>query len=179
MLGIQAMRTNRQTRKLAAAFLVLLSFALVPGRTVAEEQIRVAKPAPAFELKDLEGHDVKLSDFDGQALLVVFWASWDKNCKIQLPILTELQTQYGGKQFTVIGISLDSAGPDAVKSFAEEHKINFPILMFDLKVVQDFGGLNAIPTSYLIDKNHNIIEKHVGWVEKNAFETDLKAILKK
>lgn len=163
---------------LAVHVVALLTLPLLADATAAEEQVRVAKPAPAFVLKNLEGNDVKSSDFKDQALIVVFLASWDKHCRTQVPILIELQRQHGGTEFSVIGISVDN-GPEIVKRFVEQEKINFPMLMFDLKVIQDFGGLNAIPTSYLIDSNHNIIHKHVGWVEKDELEKDLKVILKK
>jgi peroxiredoxin len=135
------------------------------------------KPAPDFDLMDLAGKEVKLADFKGKALLVFFWTTWSKPCQDQLKALTELQQQYGGKDFSVLGISLDDKGADAVKSFADTQKLNFPIIMGDYKVVQDFGGLQAIPTTFLIEKNHYIIQRHVGIVEKSTLENELKSIM--
>jgi peroxiredoxin len=160
-----------------------LVLAVAPAdQATAQEQVRVAKPAPAFVLKDPAGRDVKLSDFDGQALLVCFWATWDKHSQKQLPVLIALQEEHGEnqsvKEFSVIGISVDS-GPQSVKTFAEQQKINFPIVMVDRKVIEDFGGLTAVPTTFVIDKNHNIIQKYIGWVEQKDLEADLKVILNK
>lgn len=140
---------------------------------------RIARAAPAFKLKNLDGAEVKLSDFDGKAMIVVFWATWDEWCRKQIPTLIELQQQYGTEGFTVLGISVDDKGTTVVKEFAAEHKINFPIVMTDLKVIHEFGGLTHVPTSFVIDKNHNIIQKRIGRVAKEVYEADLKAILRK
>ena len=135
------------------------------------------KPAPDFNLLDLAGKEVKLADFTGKAMLVVFWTSWSKPCQEQLKALTELQQQYGGKDFTVLAISLDDKGADAVKNYAETQKLNFPIVMGDYKAVQDFGGLQAIPTTFVIEKGHNVVQKHVGIIEKSTLESELKTIV--
>jgi cytochrome c biogenesis protein CcmG/thiol:disulfide interchange protein DsbE len=135
-------------------------------------------PAPDFLLKDLAGKDVKLSDFDGKSLLVVFCVTWSKPCQQEFKSLGELQQQYGGKEFTVLGISLDDKGPDSVKSFVDTQKINFPMVMGDYKVVMDFGGLQAVPTTFVIEKNHNIIQRYVGIAEKSTLENDLKSMLR-
>ena len=121
---------------------------------------------------------MRLEDFDGRAVIVFFWVSSDHPSQRQLPVLIELQKENDAKVFQVLGIALDTGSPKELATFAEQHQLNFPILRFNLKVVQDFGGLQFIPTLFVLDKNHNIIEHYVGWVEKNTLEQDLKAILK-
>jgi peroxiredoxin len=145
----------------------------------ADEQVRVALPAPSFELKDLSGQLVRNTNFNNKALIVFFWISSDEPCRSQLPALVELQKKFDDKEFSVVGIALDPSGAQAVKPFIEQQKLTFPVLIADYKVVQDFGGLNAVPTSFVIDKNRNIIHKYVGVIEKSVFEEDLKVILKK
>jgi peroxiredoxin len=137
---------------------------------------RVAKPAPAFNLKDINGKDVKLSDFAGKALIVFFWATWDKPSQNQIPDLMELQRQYEKQGFSVIGISLDSKGPDVVKTYVETNHLNFPVLMATSDVVQGFGGLEAIPTLFVVEPRHNIISRHVGVTDKSVIENELNAI---
>jgi len=139
-------------------------------------QTRVAKPAPEFELKDVYGKDVKLSDFDGKALIVFFWATWDKPSQKQIPDLIQLQRQYGKQGFSVIGISLDSQGADTVKAYVETNHVNFPVLMANADVVRGFGGLEALPTLFVIEPHHNVITSHVGLTEKGVLESELKAI---
>ena len=144
------------------------------GSPVAET--RIAKPAPAFELKDTNGRNVKLSDFAGKTLVVFFWATWDPPSQKQIPDLIDLQRQYEKQGFSVVGISLDSRGPDVVKAYVETNHVNFPVLMATLDVVQGFGGLEAIPTLFILEPHHNIISRHVGITDKSVIENELKAI---
>ena len=153
---------------------------LAVGLPAAEQSAeKIPRPAPRFVLKDLSDKEVRLSDFDGKALLVVFWATWSPPCQKQLKSLIELQQQYADKNFTVLGISLNDKGTGPVKAFAANSKINFPVVMADYNVVQDFGGVTAVPTIFLIEKNHNIIQKYVGITEKATIENDLKAVLER
>lgn len=178
---MRCVRAKRTTRFAANALSALLAVLAMLGRAsvvFADEGVRVASPAPAFRLQDLQGKEVKLSDFNGKALLVCFFASWNKPCKKQIAVLIEMQKQYGEKDLCVIGMSLDQVSPKVVKVIREELQINYPVLIADYDVVQQFGGLNAIPTTFVIDKNHNIIQKHVGIVERDVLEADVKAILK-
>lgn len=158
---------------------MLLVAAAFLGRAWPAEEVRVAAPAPPFELKDLDGKVVKSTNFNDKALIIVFWLSSDDLCRKQISTLVELQGNFGEKEFLVIGIALDPSGAQAVRPFAEQQKLTFPILMADYKVVQDFGGLDAVPTSFVIDKNRNIIHKHIGLTEKGVLEDDVKLILKK
>ena len=145
----------------------------------AEADVQVAKRMPSFALRDLNGVEVRAGHFQGKSLLVVFWLSTDRNCRQQMPVLVDLQKAFGGTEFTVIGIALDPAGPEGVKTYVREQGVNFPVLMADYKTVQDFGGLRFVPTAFVIDKNHNIISKYEGQTEKKTFADELKAIVRK
>src|SRR6186997_287020 len=65
------------------------------------------KPAPGFELKDVSGKTVKLSDSDGTVRLVDFWATWCAPCREEIPMFKDLHARYGGKGLTLIGIAMD------------------------------------------------------------------------
>lgn len=169
--------TKRWAIALLLGIVAVAVVVLLLGRAFAEEQVRVAKPAPQFVLKDVDGHDVKLSDYKDRALIVMFLMSWDKHCMKQLPDLLELYRVYGDKEFAVVGMSLDQTSPRNVKDFMKDQEIIFPVAIADYKTVQDFGGLNAIPTMFVIDKNHNVIQKYVGVIERHILEADIKAML--
>jgi len=139
--------------------------------------VRTAPPAPAFKLLDLDDQEVKRADFAGQPLLVSFWASWDQPSRQQLTVLSELQKKHTPQGLRVLGISLDTEDRAKLRAFVQEHELPFPVLRFDLQVVKDFGGIDAIPTTFLIDRNHNIIERYVGFTERDVIEVDLKAVL--
>jgi len=157
--------------------IVSLSLASIGGLQGEPAATPPPKVAPDFVLLDLNGKEVKLSDFDGKAMVVMFWTTWSKPCQDQLKALTELHQQYGGKDFTVLGISLDDKGANEVKAFADAQKLNFPIVMGDYKIVQDFGGLQAIPTTFVIEKHHFVVQRHVGIIEKGTLETELKSAM--
>ena len=175
--------SQRRLKPAATVLLTALTLCLLAPLSAmvvgAESTAQPPKPAPQFVLKDLSGKAVKLSDFDGKALLVVFWLTRSGPCQEQIKSLIELQQQYADKQFTVLGFCLNDKGSAAVKAFVDERKINFPVLIADYKTVQDFGGITAVPTLFVIEKNHHIIQKYVGLTPKTKLENDLKPILER
>jgi peroxiredoxin len=138
--------------------------------------VRIGQPLPAFTLRDMDGRDVTASSFTGKTMIVWFFASWDKPSQRQLPVLQELQQAYASNNFTVLGVSLDSNGTNAVKAFATDHKITFPILMAEMQFIVDCGGLLAAPTMLIVEPHSNIIGRHVGVTERRVLEADLRAI---
>lgn len=137
------------------------------------------KKAADFKLKTLEGKEVKLSDFRGKVVIVDFWATWCPPCRKGIPDLISLQEEFK-KDLVVIGISLDQQNTiKDLKPFIENFKINYPVVLGDAKVVNDYGGINAIPTSFIIDQKGNIVDMHVGLVPKTVYIDQIKSLLKK
>ena len=133
-------------------------------------------PAPAWELQDLDGKLVKSSDFKGKVVILNFWATWCPPCREEIPGFIELQKQYGEKGLVVVGVSLDEGGPAAVKRFAERFKVNYTVVRGDEKILNDFGGINALPTTFVIDKEGRIVGKHIGYAEQSFFERAIKTL---
>lgn len=131
--------------------------------------------APDFALKNLDGKVVKLSDFKNKIVIVDFWATWCGPCRKGIPDLVSIQKEYG-KDVVVIGITVDDELAE-VPPFAKKYNINYPILYADKKVIKDFGGIEAIPTSFIIDKKGNIVDKHVGLVAKSVYEKKIKELM--
>lgn len=137
------------------------------------------KKAADFKLKTLEGKEVKLSDYRGKVVIVDFWATWCPPCRKGIPDLISLQDEFK-KDLVVIGISLDQQNTiKDLKPFIENYKINYPVVLGDEKVVKDYGGINAIPTSFIIDQKGNIVDSHVGLVPKTVYIDQIKSLLKK
>ncbi len=137
------------------------------------------KKAPEIVLKTLEGKTVKLSDYKGKIVIVDFWATWCPPCRKGIPDLIELQKTYS-KDLVVLGISLDQERTlKDLKPFIENYGINYPVVLGDEKVVKDYGGINAIPTSFIIDQKGFIIDSHVGLVPKTVYEDKIKKLLGK
>lgn len=137
------------------------------------------KAAPAWELKDLEGKPVKLSDFKGKVVLLTFWATWCPPCRTEIPDLIAMQNQYRDQGLVVVGISLDQTGAATVKSFATRMKINYPIVMGDEKTAEAYGNVEAIPSTFYIDREGNVAGVHTGGTDKATFEDAVKPLLAK
>ena len=133
--------------------------------------------APSFTLQDLNGKPVSLSDFKGKVVILDFWATWCAPCVIEIPHFIELYEQYKDQGFAMVGISLDREGISVVKSFVRKYQINYPILMTDGQVDRVYGGITAIPTTFVIDSAGNIRQKYIGYRDKAVFEADIKALL--
>ena len=152
---------------LAAAVVVAGSCgesAVVPeGTAEAAGSLTDRKPAPDFVLQDEQGREVKLSDFRGKVVLLNFWATWCGPCKIEMPWFVEFQRQYKDQGFSVVAISLDEEGWEVVRPFTEEYKLNFPVLLGSDETADQFGGVAALPTTFVIDKEGRIFNTTWVW----------------
>jgi peroxiredoxin len=136
-----------------------------------------ADPAPQFNLTDTNGKSVKLSDYKGKVIILDFWATWCPPCRAEIPNFVELQKEYGKQGLAVIGVSLDQGGVAGVADFAKAQGINYPIVMGNQDVADTYGGIQAIPTTFIIDKDGNIAARHEGFTDKSEFEAEIKKLL--
>ncbi len=155
----------------------LLSSLLIPAVLLAASLTSSAEPAPAWKLTDLNGKTVQLSDFKGKVVILDFWATWCGPCRAEIPDFVALQDQYRDKGLVVVGISLDQDGAKVVAPFAKHYKINYPIVLGDDNVASQYGNIQAIPTTFIIDSNGNIVGSHEGVTEKSVFEAEIKKLL--
>lgn len=138
-----------------------------------------AKPANLdFTVKDLDGRDVSLTEFKGKVILLNFWATWCGPCKAEIPGFVELQDQYGKDGLVVVGYSVDDE-PDKARAFANEFKMNYPILLgLGREDIQEaYGPIWGIPASFIISRDGMVCKKHLGIAPKAVFEKEIKALL--
>lgn len=136
------------------------------------------KRAPDFSLKDASGATVKLSDYKGKVVLLDFWATWCGPCKIEIPWFMEFEQTYKSRGFAVLGISMDEDGWDIVKPYIQERKINYRVLLGNDEAGQLYGGVDSLPTSFLIDRSGKIARVHVGLeTGKDGFKNEILALL--
>lgn len=151
--------------------------------TVPKEPVTTLGPepfttAPDFTLKSLTGEPVKLSDFRGKVVLLNFWATWVGPCKILMPWLVELQTEYGPQGLQVVGVSLDDdATPVEIGEFAGTMRVNYPILMGDEKVATAYGGIPAMPATFFIGRDGKILDRIIGLKGKGEIVDAIKKAL--
>jgi thiol-disulfide isomerase/thioredoxin len=132
--------------------------------------------APNFDLTSTKGKTIKLSDYRGKVVIVDFWATWCPPCRKGIPDLIELQKEFKN-DLVVIGVSLDQDTKSDVVPFIKKYGINYPIVYGTNQVIMDYGSINAIPTSFVINKEGKIVDKHIGLVPKSEYEKKIKEIL--
>lgn len=133
--------------------------------------------APSWELNDLQGQSVRSSDLEGKVVVLGFWATWCPPCRKEVPGFIELQKEFGDEDVVVVGVSLDQGGPEVVAPFVEATGINYAVLMGDAEMVEAYGGIPSIPTTFLIDRTGRIVERFVGYTSKSRFEASIRELL--
>jgi thiol-disulfide isomerase/thioredoxin len=144
------------------------------GERVTVRFFRDPKPVPSFTAVDLDGRTVSTGAgaLKGKVVIVNFWATWCPPCRAEIPDLIALQRKYEGT-VQVIGVSQDEIPAEQVKRFAAAHGINYPLVMTNAEIERLFPGVHALPTSFVLDREGRLVQKHVGML--NAELTELEA----
>ena len=138
--------------------------------------IRDPDPAPEFAVKGIDGSTVNLAAARGKVVLLNFWATWCGPCRMEVPDLVELQKKYQDR-LQVIGLVIDDTDEDAVRKFAKRYSINYPVAMATDEMRFQFGGVPALPTSFIIDAQGRVVQKHIGLRDPELYEMEVRALL--
>jgi thiol-disulfide isomerase/thioredoxin len=133
--------------------------------------------APDFSLESLDGKTLRLSDFRGKAVLLNFWATWCGPCKIEMPWFVDLQKQYGSQGLQIVGVAMDDASKEDISKFAKDMGVNYPILIGKESVGDQYGGVPALPESFLISRDGKIVDKIIGLRGKADIEDAVRKAL--
>ncbi len=133
--------------------------------------------APDFELKDLAGKQVRLSDYRGKVVLLNFWATWCPPCKEEIPWFVDLQQRYGAQGLQVIGVAMDDSGEKAIASFAHELGVNYPVLLGKESVGSAYGGVQLLPQTFYVGRDGKILSQVQGLVNRKEIEERVKNAL--
>jgi thiol-disulfide isomerase/thioredoxin len=137
----------------------------------------VLRKAPEWMLKDVDGREVKAGDFKGKVVVVDFWATWCPPCRKEIPEYVALQEKYRSRGLVILGLSLDEAPPAEVKAFGEQFKVNYPLVMADADTAEAFGGIEGLPTAFVIDRDGNIRHVKLGLAKAAEFEALVTSLL--
>jgi cytochrome c biogenesis protein CcmG/thiol:disulfide interchange protein DsbE len=165
----------------ARAFLPRTSAAAPPARADDAKQpvIRFVKNpeiAPALQGQDILGKPVNKDNWAGKVVIVNFWATWCPPCREEIPELLELKKEFKDR-LEIVGISEDDDPPESVVRFAKQKGMNYPIVMATQELIDSYGGVAALPTSFLIDTQGRVVQKHSGLYPIEAYQLEIRSLL--
>ena len=177
---------TRPSRILLSAFLCLAATALlvVTGETSTESAqsdnvirfVRNPDAAPDFKLDAIDGHPLTLAAVRGKVVLLNFWATWCGPCRAEIPDLIALQQKYKD-QLQIIALTVDDDDVTFIKQVVARTRINYPVAMASPEVRMQYGGIAALPTSFLLDAQGRVVQKHEGLRDPVLYETEIRALL--
>lgn len=172
LLGLAVSCVRREAKKETSAD---LSGSTPPGAVspIASTQ----KDVPNFRLNDVNGNPVSLADYRGKVVLVDFWATWCGPCRQEIPHLKDLYAENRDRGFVILAIAMDENGVRVVPPFVKAQQISYKVLLGTPEVEELFGGIVGYPTTFLIDRSGQVVDKTLGYRPKQYFEERLKTLL--
>jgi peroxiredoxin len=114
--------------------------------------VKLGEPAPNFQLRDLDGHLVTLSDLRGKVVLLNFWATWCGPCRVEMPAMEQLYRRFLRKDFEILAVSTDAQGVAVTRPFQQENHLTFPILHDADYLVGLTYGARTLPMTFMVDR---------------------------
>jgi len=138
--------------------------------------VRNPDPAPDFQLTGLDGKPLTLAGSKGKVVLLNFWATWCGPCLAEIPDLVELQKKYKDR-LQILGLVVDDEDLDAIKKFAARFGINYPVALATSDIRIQYGGIPALPTSFVLDSEGRVVQKHEGLRDPVLYEAEIRSLL--
>jgi thiol-disulfide isomerase/thioredoxin len=132
--------------------------------------------APPLQVQDILGRAVTKENWGGKVVIVNFWATWCPPCREEIPELLALKAEFKDRM-EIVGISEDDDPPQSVLKFARQQGMTYPIVMATGELIEAYGGVPALPTSFLIDTQGRVVQKHSGLYPIESYEREIRSLL--
>jgi len=151
-----------------ATLLSVLLLGATPGLLQAQGP---SEAAPPFSVKTFEGRVLRSSELKGRPVVLDFWATWCRPCRASMPHLDEVQRRFSNRGLVVIGLSVDDDGTNDVKRFARDLGVNFPLGMANEKVLDLYGPIRYLPTTYFISRDGAVVRRVKGYIDPETLDS--------
>jgi len=181
------MTRSWSTPALAVAALALGALSFLGGGAIGRlwkgpapvSTIRLARepvPVPRVEVPALDGRSIASVGWRGSVTLVNFWATWCAPCREEAAQFQALLERYPGR-LRVVALSVDDGGPAAVRAWVADQGVRYPVGMADAALQARFGGIEALPTTFVVDTEGRIVQRHVGLYPPLVYDLEVRALL--
>ena len=133
---------------------------------------------PDWAMKDLDGRTVAGSNLVGRILFINFWATYCPPCRAEVGDFVEFTQSTPTNQVMILGASTDESPGEVVPGFAKSYKINYPMLIADGRTQEQFGGVFAIPTTFIVNRRGEFQARHIGPMTRKDLERWVTALSK-
>ncbi len=158
-------------------FVLLLSVGLVACEMQGNSMAQDAATAPDFTLDLVQGGEFTMSEAEGYVVILGFWATWCPPCLREIPHFESLHQEYGDEGLIVLGASIDDMTSSEMLEFIERNDITYPVGITDRSIRNDYGGIRAVPTTFIVDRSGIIVEEISGYRNREFFEERIKELL--
>lgn len=165
-------------RRWVRAVVVAVALGAWPACNRHAEEMEGHEPAPMdFVLQDMNGQEVRLSDFRGKPVVLNFWATWCGPCKTEVPWFVEFTEKYKAQNLTILGVSVDDPVDD-IRAFAEQYNVNYPMLvgLGHDDVAKAYEALYAIPVTWLIRSDGTVHSRVSGIHSQDWFDAKIQEL---
>lgn len=135
------------------------------------------RTAPDFTRETVSGETFTLSHHRGEVVVLNFWATWCPPCRAEIPDFVELQDEYADADLHFVGVTVDVDDVDLVRKYARHFRINYPLIHGDGSLVEKYGGVGTVPTSFIIDRSGEIRYRVPGRIPKDMLRSVLDKLL--
>jgi cytochrome c biogenesis protein CcmG/thiol:disulfide interchange protein DsbE len=171
--------THRPIAALACALALALGVSCSTSKAPPARSIEAPRPAPEFSIQDLDGNTIDHASLKGKIVVINFWAVWSPSCAREIPDLVQIRESFGKDKdrIAIVGICLESKNLSDIKSFATQLGINYPISIQENNFADQFGGIDAIPSTFVIDPGWNLVNRYTGKVLREELRYELQYML--